>query len=127
MNSQLLRCSTARGSSTGLSLVGPTKVKACKSFYNLKMFCGSSFSSLHLVLFILFVLIFFHWSISPLYLLILPVSLFITKIIDVYNDKDKAIDYCCDTILRPLLTLKSAKQLFYDVSRMRRYWNVGVA
>ena len=25
---QFLRCSTARGSSTGLSLVGPTKVKA---------------------------------------------------------------------------------------------------
>ena len=32
MNSQLSRCSTARGSSTGLSLVGPTKVKARKSF-----------------------------------------------------------------------------------------------
>ena len=31
-NSQLLRCSTAKGSSTKLSLVGPTKVKACKSF-----------------------------------------------------------------------------------------------
>ena len=30
--SQLSRCSTARGSSTGLSLVGPTIVKACKSF-----------------------------------------------------------------------------------------------
>ena len=30
--SQLSRCSTARGSSTGLSQVGPTKVKACKSF-----------------------------------------------------------------------------------------------
>ena len=27
--SWLLRCSTARGSSTGLSLVGPTKDKAC--------------------------------------------------------------------------------------------------
>ena len=31
-NSWLLRCSTARGSSTGLFLVGPTKVNACKSF-----------------------------------------------------------------------------------------------
>ena len=30
--SQLSRCSTARGSSTGLSFVGPTKVKAHKSF-----------------------------------------------------------------------------------------------
>ena len=30
--SRLSRCSTARGSNTGLSLVGPTKVKACKSF-----------------------------------------------------------------------------------------------
>ena len=30
--SQLSRCSTARGSSTGLSLVGPTKVKVRKSF-----------------------------------------------------------------------------------------------
>ena len=29
---QLLRCSTARGSSSWLSLVGPTKGKACKSF-----------------------------------------------------------------------------------------------
>ena len=28
----LPRCSTAKGSSTGLALVGPTKVKACKSF-----------------------------------------------------------------------------------------------
>ena len=32
MYSQLLSCSTARGSGTGLSLVGPTKVKAYKSF-----------------------------------------------------------------------------------------------
>ena len=32
IHSQLLRCNTARGSSTGLSLVGPTKVKAVKSF-----------------------------------------------------------------------------------------------
>ncbi len=30
--SWLSRCSTARGSSTRLSLVGTTKVKACKSF-----------------------------------------------------------------------------------------------
>ena len=30
--SLLLRCSTARGSSFGLSVGGPTKVKACKSF-----------------------------------------------------------------------------------------------
>ena len=30
--SSLLRCSTAIGSSIGLSLVGPTKVKAHKSF-----------------------------------------------------------------------------------------------
>ena len=29
---RLSRCFTAKGSSTGLSLVGPTKVKACKSF-----------------------------------------------------------------------------------------------
>ena len=32
MNGWLLRCSTARRSSNGLFLVGPTKVKACKSF-----------------------------------------------------------------------------------------------
>ena len=32
INSQLLRCSTARGSNTRLFLVGLTKVKACKSF-----------------------------------------------------------------------------------------------
>ena len=32
MNSWLSRCSTARGSSSGLSLGGPTKVKASKSF-----------------------------------------------------------------------------------------------
>ena len=32
MFSQLSRCSTAKGSKTGLSLVGPTKVKARKSF-----------------------------------------------------------------------------------------------
>ena len=36
-NSRVLRCSAApcsaaRGSRTGFSLVGPTKVKACKSF-----------------------------------------------------------------------------------------------
>ena len=31
-NSRLSRCSTARGSSTRLSLVGHTKVKVCKSF-----------------------------------------------------------------------------------------------
>ena len=31
INSQLSRCITARGSSTGLVLVGPTKFKACKS------------------------------------------------------------------------------------------------
>ena len=30
--SWLSRCSTARGSSTGLLLVGPGKVKACESF-----------------------------------------------------------------------------------------------
>ena len=30
--SRLSRCNTARGSSTGLSLVGPDKVKASKSF-----------------------------------------------------------------------------------------------
>ena len=30
--SQLSRCSTARGSSTGLVCVGPTEVKASKSF-----------------------------------------------------------------------------------------------
>ena len=30
--SRLSKCSTARGSSTELSLVGPTKAKACKSF-----------------------------------------------------------------------------------------------
>ena len=29
---RLLRCSTARGSCSGLSLIGPTKVKARKSF-----------------------------------------------------------------------------------------------
>ena len=29
---RLSRCGTARGSSTGFSLVGPAKVKACKSF-----------------------------------------------------------------------------------------------
>ena len=33
------RSSTARGSDTGLSLVGPTKVKACKSF----LFTAGSF------------------------------------------------------------------------------------
>ena len=38
MYSRLLRCSTARGSSTGLSLVGPTKVKPGKSFYSLEVF-----------------------------------------------------------------------------------------
>ena len=27
-----MRCTTARGSSTGFSLVGPTNVKACKSY-----------------------------------------------------------------------------------------------
>ena len=32
MYSRLSRCSTARGSSTGLFCVGPTKFKACKSF-----------------------------------------------------------------------------------------------
>ena len=32
MNSLFSKCSTARESSTELSLVGPTKVKACKSF-----------------------------------------------------------------------------------------------
>ena len=32
INSQLSRCSAARGSSTGVSLVGPAKVKAHKSF-----------------------------------------------------------------------------------------------
>ena len=32
MFSQLSRCCTAKGSKTGLSLVGPTKVKARKSF-----------------------------------------------------------------------------------------------
>ena len=32
MNSWLSRCSTARGSSSGLSLGGPTKVKAHKFF-----------------------------------------------------------------------------------------------
>ena len=32
MKHRLLRSSTARGSSTRLSLVGPTKVKACKFF-----------------------------------------------------------------------------------------------
>ena len=32
MNNRLSGCNTARGSSTGLSLVGPTKVKARKSF-----------------------------------------------------------------------------------------------
>ena len=32
IHSWLLRCSTTRGPSTGLSLVGPTKVKARKSF-----------------------------------------------------------------------------------------------
>ena len=32
IHSRLLRCSTARGSNTGLSLVGTTKVKACKSY-----------------------------------------------------------------------------------------------
>ena len=31
-NSRLSRCSTAWGSSFGLSLGGPTKVKVCKSF-----------------------------------------------------------------------------------------------
>ena len=31
--SQMLRCSKARGSSTGLSLQGPTKVKARKSLF----------------------------------------------------------------------------------------------
>ena len=52
--------------------------------------------------FVLFVLVFLHWSIFRLDLLILPKSLFWllgkAKIMDVYNDKDKAIDYCCDTI-----------------------------
>ena len=42
MKSWLLRCSTARGSSTRLSLVGPTKVKARKSF----LFTEGSNSSL---------------------------------------------------------------------------------
>ena len=32
IHSRLSRCSTARGSSTRLSLVVPTKVKVCKSF-----------------------------------------------------------------------------------------------
>ena len=32
IHSRLLRCSTARGSNTGLFQVGPTKVKARKSF-----------------------------------------------------------------------------------------------
>ena len=32
MYSKFLRCSTARGSNTRLSLVGPTEVKAHKSF-----------------------------------------------------------------------------------------------
>ena len=32
IKSRLSRCSTARGSSTRLSLVGPTKVRACKPF-----------------------------------------------------------------------------------------------
>ena len=32
INGQSSRCCTARGSSTRFSLVGPTKVKACKSF-----------------------------------------------------------------------------------------------
>ena len=32
MQSQLSRCRTARGSIVGLSLVGPTKVNASKSF-----------------------------------------------------------------------------------------------
>ena len=32
INSWLSKCSTAWGFKTGLSLVGPTKVKACKSF-----------------------------------------------------------------------------------------------
>ena len=30
--SRLLRCNSARGSGSGLSLGGPTKAKACKSF-----------------------------------------------------------------------------------------------
>ena len=49
-------------------------------------------SSLHCVLFMFFVFIFFHWSIFRLYLLILSTSFFVTKIIDVYNDKGKAIE-----------------------------------
>ena len=32
IHSWLSRCSTARGSSSGISLVGPSKVKACKFF-----------------------------------------------------------------------------------------------
>ena len=57
-------------------------------------------SSLLWVLFMFFVLSFFHWSIFRLgtfwlYLLILPTSLFVTKIIDAYNDKGKEIDYYC--------------------------------
>ena len=37
MYSRLSRCSTARGSSTGLSLVGPTKVRAHKSCFPVKL------------------------------------------------------------------------------------------
>ena len=35
--SRLSRCSKVRGSSTGFSLVGPARFKACKSFYSLKV------------------------------------------------------------------------------------------
>ena len=38
--SQLFRCSTAKGSNTGLCLKGPTKVKACK--FILKLFLKSN-------------------------------------------------------------------------------------
>ena len=40
INSQLSRCSTARGSSSGLSLGGPSKVKARKSFLFPEGFLG---------------------------------------------------------------------------------------
>ena len=36
VQSWLLRCFTSRESSSGFSLVSPTKVKACKLFYSLK-------------------------------------------------------------------------------------------
>ena len=43
INCRLSRCSTARGSSSGLSLGGPTKVKAHKSFLLLHFFLISPF------------------------------------------------------------------------------------